>query len=318
MPRPGFVLDVDRSTPPILFHHGEGFRLERLPRRPQPHRLPARAARRPSRRRRRHPPGAARAAGRPEAARRAAPTGHEADDRVRRHLAAAAADAPSRHPPAGDRGGARPGCGRGRRRHPPHRRPRPPPPHDRGRAAPRHRRPGLRRLRPPRPPLQPRRRGSRTSSHLGTTEPGEEVEINKRAAESRPARLRQHQPRVDGRRLEVDRHRAGVVPEPPPPPQRAHAPGLPQPHGPPALRAPPRPTGAWARCITDAGVNVFQIETTLNTDTFPEAVRLPDEAGVGVVAPGPGRLRRHPEVAEPARPTGWPAASSSRCERPTA
>ena len=31
MPRPGFVLEVDRSTPPILFHHGEGFRLERLP-----------------------------------------------------------------------------------------------------------------------------------------------------------------------------------------------------------------------------------------------------------------------------------------------
>jgi hypothetical protein len=31
MPRPGFVLDVDRSTPPILFHHGEQFRLEKLP-----------------------------------------------------------------------------------------------------------------------------------------------------------------------------------------------------------------------------------------------------------------------------------------------
>lgn len=31
MSRPGFVLDVDRSTPPILFWHGEGFRLERLP-----------------------------------------------------------------------------------------------------------------------------------------------------------------------------------------------------------------------------------------------------------------------------------------------
>ena len=30
-PRPGLVLEVDRSTPPILFHHGEGFRLERLP-----------------------------------------------------------------------------------------------------------------------------------------------------------------------------------------------------------------------------------------------------------------------------------------------
>ncbi len=31
MSRPGFVLDVDRSTPPVLFHAGEGFRLERLP-----------------------------------------------------------------------------------------------------------------------------------------------------------------------------------------------------------------------------------------------------------------------------------------------
>ncbi|MFP5318607.1 MAG: lactate racemase domain-containing protein [Acidimicrobiia bacterium] len=29
--RPGFVLEVDRSTPPILFHAGEGFRLEKLP-----------------------------------------------------------------------------------------------------------------------------------------------------------------------------------------------------------------------------------------------------------------------------------------------
>ncbi len=30
-PRPGMVLDVDRSTPPILFHHGEDFRLYKLP-----------------------------------------------------------------------------------------------------------------------------------------------------------------------------------------------------------------------------------------------------------------------------------------------
>jgi lactate racemase len=30
-PRPGFVLEVDTSTPPTLFWHGEGFRLERLP-----------------------------------------------------------------------------------------------------------------------------------------------------------------------------------------------------------------------------------------------------------------------------------------------
>src|SRR5207302_8738355 len=31
MPRPGFVLEVDRSTPPTLFWHGENFRLARLP-----------------------------------------------------------------------------------------------------------------------------------------------------------------------------------------------------------------------------------------------------------------------------------------------
>ncbi|HVC24320.1 MAG TPA: lactate racemase domain-containing protein [Acidimicrobiales bacterium] len=30
-PRPGFVLEVDRSTPATMFWHGEGFRLERLP-----------------------------------------------------------------------------------------------------------------------------------------------------------------------------------------------------------------------------------------------------------------------------------------------
>ena len=30
-PRPGFVLEVDRSTPPTLFWHGEQFRFEQLP-----------------------------------------------------------------------------------------------------------------------------------------------------------------------------------------------------------------------------------------------------------------------------------------------
>src|SRR6185295_18587675 len=31
MPRPGFVLEVDRNTPPILFWRGENFSLEKLP-----------------------------------------------------------------------------------------------------------------------------------------------------------------------------------------------------------------------------------------------------------------------------------------------
>lgn len=30
-PRPGFILEVDKSTPPSLFWHGEGFRMEKLP-----------------------------------------------------------------------------------------------------------------------------------------------------------------------------------------------------------------------------------------------------------------------------------------------
>ena len=31
MPRPGFVLEVDERTPPVLVHEGEGFRLQRFP-----------------------------------------------------------------------------------------------------------------------------------------------------------------------------------------------------------------------------------------------------------------------------------------------
>jgi hypothetical protein len=31
LPRPGFVLEVDRNTPPVVVHHGEMFKLERLP-----------------------------------------------------------------------------------------------------------------------------------------------------------------------------------------------------------------------------------------------------------------------------------------------
>src|SRR4030042_1987429 len=31
MARPGFVLEVDERTPPLLVHQGEGFRLEKFP-----------------------------------------------------------------------------------------------------------------------------------------------------------------------------------------------------------------------------------------------------------------------------------------------
>ncbi len=146
MPRPGFVLEVDRSTPPLLFWRGESFSLERLPAGPQPGRLRARAARPGEGRRWRHPSCPARTRRRRSAPRPAVPR-HEADDRLRRREPAAAEDAPAGPAPAGHRGRARPGR-RGRRgRRPPHRRARAPPSHDRGGAAPRRRRPGLRRVR---------------------------------------------------------------------------------------------------------------------------------------------------------------------------
>ena len=86
---------------------------------------------------------------------------------------------------------------------------------------------------------------------------------------SRPARLRQHQPRRDGRRLEVDRHRPRLVP-------LACATTTTRRRWRPATASwtsttasCTRATGGWARCCVDSGVKVFQIETTLNTDTFP-------------------------------------------------
>ena len=65
-------------------------------------------------------------------------------------------------------------------------------------------------------------------------------------------------------------------------------------HGPAQLRAAHVATGAWARCIRDAGVKIFQIETTLNNDTFgttgPMSVLQKREWEW--TAQGPGHLRR--------------------------
>ena len=59
MPRPGFVLDVDRSTPPILFWRGEGFSLEKLPAGRSRVIYPPEPLDAARRHRRRHPPRAA-------------------------------------------------------------------------------------------------------------------------------------------------------------------------------------------------------------------------------------------------------------------
>ena len=86
MSRPGLVLDVDRSTPPILFHHGESFRLETAPGRPVRVIYPAEPSGIED------VDGAIRTRPRPPARRlssaaRSADVRHEADDRLRRHLA---------------------------------------------------------------------------------------------------------------------------------------------------------------------------------------------------------------------------------------
>ena len=71
------------------------------------------------------------------------------------------------------------------------------------------------------------------------------------------------------------------------------------------------------RVLVDAGVKVFQIETTLNTDTFPQPFEFLVQARVGVERQGPGDVRRHGEVAVAGADAGWPARSSTRSRRRT-
>ena len=268
--RPGFVLDVDRSTPPVLFHHGEQFRLEKLPAGPVARHLPGRAARAARRHRRRHPP--TRCSTRigdtdplPALLRPGMKLTIAFDDislplppmkrpDIRQRVIEAVLDLAAA---AGVDDVA------------PHRRARAAPPHDRGRAAPRRRRPGLRRVRAARPALQPRRRGPRQPRlprHHRQGRGGRDQQAGRR---ERPARLRQHQPRVDGRRLEEHGHRPVQLPQPAPPPQRPdHA---------------AQPSRSWTGHASelhssnwrmgkvlrkDSGVKVFQIETTINNNVF--------------------------------------------------
>ena len=160
MPRPGFVLEVDRSTPPIMFWRGENFSLEKLPAGrsrviypPEPLEALERHRRRDSRR-------VAEPARSGPAARAAVPR-DEADDRVRRRQLAAAEDAP---PDIRQRVieavlDLRRRGRRRRRAH--HRRARPAPTHARVRDAPRARRSHLRRVPSARHAVPARRRGPR-------------------------------------------------------------------------------------------------------------------------------------------------------------
>ena len=294
---------------------GEGFSLEQLPGRPQPGHLRPQAVARPRRHRRRHPPRAARP-DRPGPAAVAAVPGHALEDRLRRHQPAAAQDAPARRPPAGDRGRPRP-CRRVRRRRcPACRRARPAPADDRGRAAPRRRRPRLRRVRAAGAAHPPRRRGPRPARLPGGDPPGRGGRDQQAGGRVGPARLRQHQPRRHGRRLEVDGDRAGELPLAAPPPQPDDHGSQPQLHGPaPQRAAQVEPAdGQGARRCRGQGV---PDPDDAEHRHVPVAVRLPVQAGVGVDGPRPGP----PTSARPSRchwpRPAWPARSSMASRPPT-
>jgi len=103
---------------------------------------------------------------------------------------------------------------------------------------------------------------------LGVTDHGEDVEINRRAAESdlliyvniNLSAMDGGTSRCDGARL-LQEHQT--------PPQRAHDAEQPLVHGQAPFRASQLEL-ADGRFIAESGVKLFQIETTLNTDTFPK------------------------------------------------
>ena len=225
---------------------------------------------------------------------------HEAHDRVRRRQPVAAEDAPARQPPADHRGRARPRRRRRRRRHPHHRRPRPAPPDARVRAAPRARRPDRTTRSTPRDALPARRRGPRQPHRHRHHRRGRDRRDQQARRRLRPDRLRQRQPGGDGRRLEVDHHR----------PRQSTA-ACSHHHNPESLQNTRSLMGhrehsalhksIWrmGKVLRDHGPKIFQIETTINTDTFPSPFDFLAQARVGVVAEGPRDLPRHREVARP-------------------
>ena len=219
MSRPGFVLQVDERTPPLLVHQGEGFRLERLPLGSNvvypPDSLPAlRNVDAAIAQALREPVGI-------EPLSELLHAGHAADDRVRRHLAAAAADADPGHSSAGDRAGSRAGRGPRRRRRRVDRRELIAPADDACGASTDRRRPGFSVLLP-RPPAQPRRRGHREPGRSRYDDPGRGRRAEPTGDGERSRRLREHHAHRDEWRAEVGFCRTGELSKPAAPPQRPH------------------------------------------------------------------------------------------------
>ena len=164
-----------------------------------------------------------------------------------------------------------------------------------------------------------RRRGPRRPRpSSGTTDQGEEVEINKRAAESDLlVYVNINLVAMDGGHKSVG-HRPGQLPQPAPPPQRRRPcstrRSFMDQHRSELHSSNWRMGKAHRR---QPGVKVFQIETTLNNDTFPVQLRLPAEARVGVDGARPARLPGRLKAALDRTPARAGAArSSSRSKAP--
>ena len=145
--------------------------------------------------------------------------------------------------------------------------------------------------------LQLRRRGPRQPRPPRHHRQGRGHRDQQAGRRVRPARLRQRQPRRDGRRPQVGRHRAGVVQVAAAPPQRQDDGALAVVHGPQALRDAPL---RLADGPGDQGPRQgLPDRDHAQQRRLPQALRLPAEARVGVVGAGPGLdARRTPRAGD--------------------
>ena len=130
---------------------------------------------------------------------------------------------------------------------------------------------------------------------LGDDRPGRGGRDQQAGRRERPARLREHQPRVDGRRLEVDRHRPGrrtgrlrhhhnVADD------AAQSQSFMDRH---TQRAALARTGAWARCsATPASRSSRSRRRSTTTRSHDGPMSVLAEARVGVDGPRPRHVHR--------------------------
>ena len=164
--------------------------------------------------------------------------------------------------------------------------------------------------------LQPRRRGPRQPAPHRADRQGRGHRDQPACGRVRPAGLRERQPRRHGRRAQVGADRPGVVQVAQAPPQREDDGAVALVHGPHQVAPPPlrvadgpAPQGA-PQHLPD--------RDHARQQRVPGAVRLLDEARVGVVGQGPGLDARRAARACRWRRSGCATRSSTTCGRRTA